>query len=133
MLASDPGKTAATPGHDLAVIRSHYGNQIIAEWTALHGRGADWHVKQVQENIHAAYEDLEQAERDQLQDSFDRLPQGARTECIRWLAMDAAAWRPADESYIKSIADLEPAFAELIESWAGMRRRWLGGHAADPG
>ena len=125
MLASDASRTAVAPVNDAEVIKHYYGPELVKEWAK--NWGVDRHLENARENVAAAYEHLDETERAQLQHTFDNeLPATVRTEIIRWMARDAAAWRPADQDYIDQVASMGPAFVELIKEWGNQAPAALG-------
>ena len=58
--------------------------------------------------------------------SFDSLPDAARTEVFRHMALDAGNSRPASDASVAAFAGIAPEAAELVRRWGSKAGQRLG-------
>ena len=110
---------------DNAEVLKGFDPELVREWTE--NWGVDKHLETGRANVREAMSDLDDTERGQLESSFETdLPPPAKTQVYRFLAIDAGAWRPAEQSYIDEVANSGPEFRALVDSWGREAPRMVG-------
>jgi hypothetical protein len=88
---------------------------LLAEWQE-HG-GVEHHLQVARRAVQVALDHLEDDDRSELQDGFNRLPVGSQSGILRFLALQSSgAWRPATDAAVQQFASTDEG-ATLVESW----------------
>ena len=97
---------------------------LLAEWQE-HG-GVEHHLQVARRAVQAALDPLEDDDRNELQDSFERLPVGSQSGILRFLAIQSSgAGRPASDAAVQQFASTDEG-ASLVAAWGRGASRKVG-------
>ena len=125
LLKARDGVKAARPAEEQAgeLDMSGLAPELVEAWEKE--GGVAHNMATARGTAQRALDELDDDEQAALTESFDALPASAQTEIVRYIAIEPANWRPANEAAVEAFAST-PEGQDLIGEWGDKAAKHVG-------